>query len=328
MKLVMVNKNLIGEVLANPIYAENEVMILNKGNKITDGVISRLKRMGVTTVYIEDGDDEFNLQEVLPSPIKFNAIKGLKEIFDEVQKRQYLNDKKANEIVSNIMSNINLSENAVMLSNLVGNDEVSKIALHCIDVAILTIMVGIRKKYDDKQLIKLGAAALLHDIGKLFADDEYHVKKAQEILKMNPSIMSTTYMAVYYMYEREDGSGLFGVPGEKIHEFAKILGICNQYLEYVSGENGMLPHEAIEKLTAEAVSKFDKEIYKDFVQSVYCYPNGLQVKLNNGQRGLVVMQNIGFTTRPVLGIKTNEGYKFCNLVETKNLTLFIEEVII
>jgi len=42
---------------------------------------------------------------------------------------------------------------------------------------------------------------------------------------------------------------------------------------------------------------------------------------------IVVMQNIGFTTRPILGIKTNEGYKFCNLVETENLTLFIEKVI-
>jgi len=328
MKLVLVNKNLIGEVLANPIYSENEIMILNKGNKITEGAISRLKKMGVTTIYIEDGDDEFNLQEVLPSPIKFSAIKALKEIFDEVQKRQYINDKKANEIVGNIMSNINLSENAVMLSNLVGNDEVSKIALHSIDVTILTIMVGIRKKYDDKQLIKLGAAALLHDIGKLFIEDEYHVKKAQELLKMNPSIMSTTYMAVYYMYEREDGSGLFGVPGEKIHEFAKILGICDEYINSISGESAMLPHEAIEKITAEAVSKFDKEIYKDFVQSVYCYPNGLQVRLNNGLKGLVVMQNSGFTTRPILGIKSNEGYKFCNLIETENLTLFIEEVIL
>jgi len=328
MKLILVSKNLIGEVLANPIYAENEMMILNKGNKITENVISRLKKMGVTTVYIEDGDDEFNLQETLPSAVKFNIIKSLKAIFDDVKKREYVNDKKVNEIIVSIMNNINLSENAVMLSNLVANDEVSKIAIHSIDVTILTIMVGIRKKFDDNKLMKLGAAALLHDIGKLFTDDKYHVKRAQQILKMNPSIMSTTYMAVYYMYEREDGSGLFGIPGEKIHEFAKILGICNEYINNINGEKAMLPHEAIEKITAEAISKFDKEIYKDFIESVYCYPNGLQVKLNNGQKGLVVMQNIGFTTRPVLGIKTNEEYKFCNLVETENLTLFIEEVII
>ncbi|ADL53940.1 HD-GYP domain-containing protein [Clostridium cellulovorans] len=327
MKLVLTNDKLIGEILANPIYTENGVMFLNKGNLITDKAISRLKAMGVTTVYIEDNNDEIDLQEVLATPIKLQAIKAIKEIFEEVKKKEYVNEKRVSEIVRDIMGNINLSENAAMISNLVPNDEISKLAVHSLDVTILTIMVGIRKNYDDTRLLKLGAAALLHDIGHLFTDDKYHVKRAQEILKRNPSILSTTYMAIYYMYEREDGSGLFKVPGEKIHEFAKILGICNEYIHDISGEKAMLPHVAIEKITAEAVNKFDKTIYKEFLKSVYCYPNGLQVKLNNGQKGMVVMQNNESTTRPILAVKSQDSYRFCNLLEPENLTLFIDEVI-
>lgn len=327
MKLILINDNLIGEVLANPIYTENGVMFLNKGSKITENVISRLKRMGIITVYIEDGNDEINLQDVLPTPIKLQAIKSLKQVFDEIKKKEYVNEIKVSEIVRQIMSNISLSENATIISNLVPNDEVSKLALHSLDVTILTIMVGIRKKYDETKLMKLGMAALLHDIGKLFISNKDHVKKAQELLKRNPSIMTTTYMAVYYMYEREDGSGLFGASAEKVHEFAKILGICNEYINNTSGQKAMLPHVAIEKITAEAVSKFDQGIYKNFVESVYCYPNGLQVRLNNGQNAVVVMQNNGFTTRPILAVKIDDGYKFCNLVELDNLTLFIEEVV-
>ncbi|OPJ64467.1 HD-GYP domain-containing protein [Clostridium oryzae] len=220
------------------------------------------------------------------------------------------------------------SENAAIINNLVPSDDLSKLAVHSLDVTELSIMVGIRKKYDEKKLVKLGTAALLHDIGKLFTSEINHVKKGQAILKRNTSIMSTTYMAVYYMYEREDGSGLFGVTGSKIHEFAKILGICNEYINSIGGEKALLPHEAIEKITAEAVSKFDKQIFKDFLESVYCYPNGLQVKLNNGKKAVVVMQNSGATTRPVLAVAANETYTFCNLIENRNLTLFIEKVII
>jgi HD-GYP domain-containing protein (c-di-GMP phosphodiesterase class II) len=328
MKLVLASDKLIGEVLANPIYTESGIMYLNRGNNITSRAISMLKKTGVATVYIEDGNDEFDLQEVLATPAKFEAVKSLKAIYEEAKSREYINEIKVSQVVKEIMENMNLSENAVLISNLVPNDDISKLAIHSLDVATLCLMVGIRKKYDEKKIIKLGIAALLHDIGKLFTNDKKHVKKAQEILKRNPSIMSTTYMAIYYMYEREDGSGLFGAIGEKIHEFAKILGICNDYVNYISGENPMLPHVAIERITSEAVTKFSEEIYKDFLHSIYCYPNGLQVRLNNGFTGIVVMQNKGATTRPVLIVKNVEGYRFCNLLEAENLTLFIEEVII
>jgi HD-GYP domain-containing protein (c-di-GMP phosphodiesterase class II) len=327
MKLILTNDNSIGKVLANPIYTENGAMFLNKGNTITPGVITRLRKMGVTTIYIEDGNDEVTLQEVLPADIKLHAIKVLKEVFDEAKNRENINLKKVEEIVRDIMDNVSLSENAALISNLAPNDEVSRLVIHCVDVTILTIMVGIGKKYDEKKLMKVGTAALLHDIGKLFINDKYHVKKGQELMKRNPSITSTTYMAVYYMYEREDGSGLFGAIGEKVHEFATILGICNEYINNITGEKGMLPHVAIEKITAEAVNKFDIEIFKDFLQTVYCYPNGLHVRLSNGQEAVVVMQNSGSATRPVLAVYTKEGYRFCNLIENQYLTLFIEEVI-
>ncbi|QAA33423.1 HD-GYP domain-containing protein [Clostridium manihotivorum] len=327
MKLVLTNDKLIGQVLGNPIYTESGTMFVNRGNKITDRAIALLRKMGIITIYIEDGNDDFNLQEVLEAPIKLNAIKVLKQIFEEVKKKEYVDEKKVTELVKDIMSNMNLSENAAMISNLVPNDDLAKLAVHSLDVTVLTLMVGIKKRYDEKKLAKLGAAALLHEIGKLFTNDKDHVKKAQEIIKRNPSFMSTTYMAVFYMFEREDGSGLFGVSGDKVHEFAKILGICDEYINDISGTEAMIPHEAIEKITADAISKFDKQIYKDFVESVYCYPNGLQVKLNNGLKAVVVMQNKGSTTRPILAAEVNGNYKFINLLDGENLTLFIEEVI-
>jgi HD-GYP domain-containing protein (c-di-GMP phosphodiesterase class II) len=328
MKLVAVNEKLIGDVLATPIYTERGLMFLNKGNKINDMAITRLKKMRINTIYIEDGNDEISLQEVLPTPIKIQCIQSLVEIFNETQAKQYVNDKKIIQIVKNIINDINLSENAVLISNIVPNSELSKLAMHCIDVTILTIIIGIKKKFNDSKLMNLGIASLLHDIGKLFSDNHEHVKIGYELVKKNTVFAATTYMAIYYLYEREDGSGPFGVCGEKLHEFIKILSICNEYIKIISGEKRILPHEAIEEITAMAITKFDKEIFKDFIESIYCYPNGLNVKLNNDLLGIVVMQNEGVTTRPIIGVYKNDSYCFCNLLDKSNLTLFIKEVVL
>lgn len=328
MKLVVVNEKLVGDTLANPIYTENGMMFLNKGNKINGTLIKRLKKMGIITIYIEDGIDEISLQEILPTPVKLRVVKLLKEVFKEVKEEKYVDDIKVINIVKDIIQNINLFENAALIRNLVLNDELSKLAIHSLDVTILTIMIGVKKKFDHEKLIKLAIAALLHDIGKLFSDSYEHVKIGRDLVRKNPTFTTTIYMAIYYMYEREDGSGPFGLSGKKIHEFVKIISICNEYINNISEENAVLPHEAIEKITAQAVTKFDKCIFKDFVESIYCYPNGLQVKLNNALLGIVVMQNKGATTRPILAVHENDSYNFCNLIDESNLTLFVEKVIL
>jgi HD-GYP domain-containing protein (c-di-GMP phosphodiesterase class II) len=319
---------LIGEVLANPIYTENGALYLNKGNQISDRVITNLKKMGVSTIYVEDGNDEITLQEVLPTPIKIQIIQLLKETFKEIKDREYVDDKKVNIMIKNIMDNMNVYENAVLISNLVPNDKLSKMAIHALDVTVLSIIIGIKKKYNEDKLTKLGMATLLHDIGKLFSDSREHTKIGQELVKGNRFFSSTVYMAIYYLYEREDGSGPHGISGEKLHEYVKILSMCNEYANNISGKDAILPHEAIEKITAKAIIKFDKEICKDFIDSIYCYPTGLQVKINNGLSGIVVMQNQGATTSPVIAINENGAYHFCNLIDESNLTLFIEEVIL
>lgn len=326
MKLVVVNEQLIGKIIANPIYTEKGVMFFNKGMILSSAAISRLKNMGINTLYVEDENDGITLQEVLPIKIRLSCMKTLVEIFDEIKNRQFIDDKKVNTILKDIICNINLSENATLISNIAPNANLSKLAMHSIDVTIFSLILGIKKKYNDTKLMNLGVASLLHDIGKLFIGNSDHVKLGYEIVKKNNLFAATTYMAIHYLYEREDASGPFGISGTKLHEFVKILSVCNEYVKIINGEESLLPHEAIEKLTAIAITKYDKDIFKEFLESIYCYPNGLSVKLNNDISGVVVMQNKGVTTRPIIGVFKDNAYSFCNLLEKCNLTLFIKEV--
>ncbi|MBL4937134.1 HD domain-containing protein [Clostridium sp. YIM B02515] len=326
MKLVIVSDKILNEVLASPIYTETEIMFLNKGNRLTENAIKRLKKMSITSIYIEDGNDEMSLQEVLPTANKLSALKIMKELLEEIKSKNYVDDKKVYDIIKEILQNINLSENAVLLNNLAPNDDLSKLGVHSIDITILAAMVGNRKKYDEKKLLNLTVSALLHDIGKLFTSKNNHVDTAYNLVKKNVVFGATIYVSIRQLYEREDGQGPLGLIGENIYEFAKIINICNEYLEIINNEKGILPHMAIEKIAAEGAARFSADIYRDFVQSIYCYPNGLPVKLSNNLYGIVIMQNKDNPTRPIIAVRQDNNYNFCNLQE--KLTLFISDVIL
>lgn len=326
MKLVILSNKLLGEKLGSSIYTEDGVMFLKKGATLSENSIKRLRNIGITTIYIDDGNDQVTLQEVIPTTVRLGILKILREVFEEAKKNETVDYGKVSKIVKEILENINLSENAVLLNNLVPKDDIAKLCVHSLDVSLYSIMIGIRRKFNERKLINLAIGALLHDIGKLFVEGKEHTNIGYKLVKSNNLFSPTSYMCIYELYEKKDGTGPLKIRGEKIFEFSKVVSICNAYIKYINDEAGILPHEAIEKITAEAVSTYDDDIYKDFINSVYCYPNGLSVRLNNGQDAVVIAQNKDSSTRPIVQVKEDGKYNFYNLLS--NLTLFIEEVIL
>lgn len=94
--------------------------------------------------------------------------------------------------------------------------------------------------------------------------------------------------------------------------------------DILQSSNSFLPHEVLEKISADVGKKFSEEHYKDFIKVIYCYPNGLPIKSSNGTEGVVVMQNKNFPQRPVVKIKNAGTTNYVNLMESLNL--FIEAV--
>lgn len=324
MKLVILSNKLVGEKLGSSIYTEDGVMFLKKGSNLSELTIKRLRNIGMRTIYIDDGNDQVTLQEIIPTTIRLGFTKLLREVFEETLKTENVNYSTVSQIIKEILENINLSENAVLINNLVPKDDIAKLCNHSIDVAIYSIMIGIRRKLNERKLINLAVGALLHDIGKLFTQGQEHTKIGYQLLKSNTLFSPTSYMCVYELYEKKDGSGPLGIKGDKIFEFSKIVSICNAYVKYISDDKGILPHVALERITAEAGNSYDDDIYKDFINTIYCYPNGLSVKLNNGQDALVIAQNKDSATRPIVQVKEDGKFNFYNLLN--NLTLFIEKV--
>lgn len=325
MRLTVLNEKAIGKELAVPIYTQTGMIYLNKGLKFSERSVEQVKKIGINTVYIEDGINDVTLQEVYDTPLRLKAIKDLNSVFEDCKKNKYIPEQPIIELVEDIIKNINISENAYLYNNISKNDEKFALATHSLDVTILSIMIGYNKKYGKDKLLKLGIGAILHDIGKLFKIGEEHTTEGYKLVKSNNYFLPTSYTCINSHHENEDGTGYPGkLKGDKIYEFAKIVSICNEYINILDSNDTMLPHDAIEKITAMTGTKFSNEIYKDFVISIYCYPNGLTVKLSNGLEAMVIKQNRDMPSRPVVAFKENEEAKYINLID--NPTLFIEEV--
>jgi len=326
MRLVVLNNKIVGEKLEMPIFSSEGVNILSKGAVLTERIISKLKELGVGTVYISDDRyDDVVLQELVDESHRIKALKQLRDIFEHVKKKHEIDPYAVKDIVKDILDNINVSENSIILSNNFGTDK-SDICTHSLNVMLISVLIGISRSYNYNQLIDLAVGALLHDIGKLLGDEKLHPDLGFKFLRDIKEFSTTSNICAYSHHEHVDGTGYpRKVEGDQIYEYAKIVSLCNEY-ENLNATSGQLPHKVLERISADVGRKFDIDVYNDFIKVIHCYPNGLSVKLNNGVEGVVVMQNKSFPQRPIIKARRMDKTEYINLME--KLNLFVEDVII
>jgi HD-GYP domain-containing protein (c-di-GMP phosphodiesterase class II) len=118
---------------------------------------------------------------------------------------------------------------------------------HSLHVAIYALTLGHALKLSDEQLLKLGTAGLLHDVGFKKIDDaiinkeshlsaaetsivQKHVLYSVEIIKQNKIHDPYILDAVMHHHERYDGSGYpNNLLKDEISDFASILAICDVF---------------------------------------------------------------------------------------------------
>jgi HD-GYP domain-containing protein (c-di-GMP phosphodiesterase class II) len=315
MRLIVLNDKAIGKEIAMPIFTQYGNVFMSKGSILNERNIFRVKKLGINIVYIEDDSHDFVLEEVLDTRLKIELMGKLKEIFINCERLEQIDEHAVVNIVEKLIDNVSISENAYLFNNISNDEEDFRLVLHSLNVAILSIIVGYNRKYDHKRLLKLGIGALMHDVGKLFSDKEDHTTIGYNLMKKNIYFSTTSYCILGSHHENVDGSGYpEKIKSDKIHEFTKIVSICNEYINILDSGRGLLPHEILEDLSVLVTIKFDEEIYKDFVSSIYCYPNGLTVKLKC------------FPARPIVAFKENGEVKLCNLMN--NFTVFVKDIIL
>ncbi|MEK6647543.1 MAG: HD domain-containing phosphohydrolase [Candidatus Firestonebacteria bacterium] len=191
---------------------------------------------------------------------------------------------------------------------------------HSANVCILALKFGRELNYDQDKLLKLGAVALLHDIGmfkmldivnkpgKLSAEEYTEIKKHAllgknivENIDITENFKKVLIPVVFQHHERKNGKGYpSGV--KEISEFAKIISLIDIYealTHYRPYRERLLPHNAL-KFLIEQCNEFDTDLIKILIKAMSLFPPGSFIKLNTGEIAKVVSVHSEFPTRPVV----------------------------
>ena len=308
--------------------------LLKAGFDLTADVIARLRDLGVETVYVDYPDlaDLDRHMAVTLSPARRGVYQQIRDTMQAVQRQAkpsvpfpaYYD--LTRELVTTLLQQ---GDNAVYLDHMSGKLGGHAVA-HATAVAHLALMLGIRletylvqQRYrldraQAREVINLGVAAMLHDIGaaqlpeavrkfsranpptdeKLLAEWQTHPQRGYELIK--GGVEATASSAVLHHHQNFDGTG-FPVPpvkpgeeprnaGERIHVFARILAVADLYDRLTAGEGGQRRPsiEILHLMRTRYAAGLDPTILMVVPSVIPPFPPGMAVTLNDGTDAVVV----------------------------------------
>jgi HD-GYP domain-containing protein (c-di-GMP phosphodiesterase class II) len=331
-----------GTRLAKTIYNSKGSILLKAGVVLSEALITRIEENGLYTIYIDDGYSDEEINELIKPEVRNQAIKAIKETFQNIEKfnssmkneftsfndklkvkgmEKYLQQLK--QVSDYIVEDITNSRQ--LMINLVDIKSIDNYTYeHSLNVAVLSLILGIELKLSKGDLYKLFMGALLHDVGKAFLPKELlsvsfdelnedqqeqyknHTLDGYNYLKEHYSLSSHSKVVALQHHEHYDGSGYpRGMSGNFINRMARIVAIANSYDEITSdtvNSPAKPPNEAIEYIMGAAGRYFDFDMANTFVRKIIPYPAGTLVKLSNGQIAVVEKVNPNYPLRPVINI--------------------------
>lgn len=331
-----------GHLLGKTIYALNGTVLLSSGVQLTVFMISTLKRIGVTSLYIKDADsaDDIEPEEILSDETKRSVIRNMSETMDSIRSGKDFNSRSISlsidDLLDDVMSN---KEVLIQLNDIRTRDNAEFV--HAMNVCMIATLLGVNSNLNQTQLKELAIGALLHDLGKATSELQAgeseldrHTWRGFEILKAKREFSLLIAHVALQHHEHVDGSGEpRQLAGDQIHLYSRIVAVANTYDNLLQQDNGgkrLLPHEACEQMLAMSGTKLDHDILAKFMRIVSIYPNGVSVKLSTRVHGVVVGQHRGLPGRPIVRLLEREGDDSIESREidlAKENTVFIEQVL-
>ncbi|WP_026506844.1 HD-GYP domain-containing protein [Butyrivibrio sp. MC2013] len=361
MKRVMTANLLPGMVLAENVYTyNNDQLILPKGSVLDDKSIAKLEFYSTINVLVEEpinneipaesgslGDLSYSQRLRQTAQFKQfkadfeNAAGGFEKNINNVVKNNAPID--VNQLTSPVFELIETTNGPSnvfdMMHSLRQYDDATY--THCINVALISNILGQWLRMPEKEIRTLTTAGLLHDIGKLVIPEKIITKPARltqyeyTIVQTHPQegykILKDTDLdnhiknACLMHHERCDGTGYpLHLKAPQIDPYAKIVAIADVYDAMTSARvyrGPLCPFVAISLFENEGLQKYDTGAIMTFLTNIVNTYLLNRVRLNNGIEGDIVFINRDHLSKPTI----RAGEKYIDLTQTPDL--YIEAIV-
>lgn len=256
-----------------------------------------------------------------------HATETLKEVFESLVKHQGQNIKEA-ELVESIAplfkSRTTITEVFDMLHHMHAIDDT--VYAHCVNVALISRMIGRWLHFDLHDLDVLTCCGLLHDLGKhtipmeilnkpgKLTDEEFaliknHPKAGYELVR-SLDIDDRIKQACLMHHERYDGSGYpNGLTSEFLPDYSMIIAIADVYDAMTSARSyrvPLCPFQVIENFEKEGFQKYHTKYIYIFLNRIATTYQNNRVMLNDARGAKIVMLNKNYLSKPVVQFDDGE----------------------
>lgn len=349
-----------GCYLARNMFDNDGRILLREGVKLTNNIIRKIKELNIYSIYIVDEYSEKEIEDIIKPELRQKAVGVIKSTFFHLEAHatkgmtsknsSHIKEREkffssirdiANELIEELLSRKNLLVNLVDIKSM---DNYTY--QHCVNVAVLSLILGIQLQLNKFELTDLCIGALVHDIGKILipkeltlkpgklTDEEFalmkkHTTKGYEYLRSIYEISAPSRVVALEHHEHYNGNGYPEKrTGTEISKLSRIVAIADVYDALTSDRpyrRAMSPNDALEYIMAGGTSQFDYEMVKSFAKVVVPYPQGTLVKLSNGDYAVVEEIFDHYPLRPVVKIvkssdRLREG-TIVNLINTLHLVI-------
>ena len=355
MRLVPLNAIKEGSYLGKTLYDGDGRVLLRQGVELNHDLIAGIRDSGIYTLYINDEYSQNEIDDIIKPELRLKAISTIKKAFETISKLDKCANVKKNNIRDDSISSIKevseciveeLSTNNNLLINLVDIKSMDSYTYqHSVNVALLSLVLGIELGLNRVELGNLCLGALLHDIGKVFIHkellekdkltdselEEYksHTSLGFNYLKESPDINPTARIIALQHHARVDSTEFPSqIDANTLTKLSKIVSIADNYDSLTSdrpGHKALPPNEVIEYIMGAAGRHFDFDMVQVFCRKIFPFPEGTLVKLSNDETAIVDDMNINYPLRPKVKIlrqtPTTVKMEPLDLMEHSNLTI-------
>jgi HD-GYP domain-containing protein (c-di-GMP phosphodiesterase class II) len=252
-------------------------------------------------------------------------------------------------LASHVMSNVFLDPD-IALGCILLNQEDLYATRHCVDVAVVTLLIARAMKKSKEEMQLLTAASLTMNVSMLRQQEKLQSKsealnqeeralilshpEASVQLLRNAGVVDENWLNwVLSHHENEDGSGYpRHQSGTATNVNAKIISIADRYCARVcarSYRKSLLPNVALRDILIGEKKSVDPMLVALFIREFGIYPIGTFVRLENGEIGVVTGRGASSTTPYVHALLGARGAPLAVAIkrDTQKSLMAIREVL-